>query len=228
MTLAAVSFDADDTLWDFGMLMRRALGYVLEELHLSLPGPSATMTVERMIAIRDRVAAARRGQAARMEDIRLEAFGETVRACGPRDDDLAARLNAIYFARRFQNVRLYPDVLPTLQALGSRYALGLVSNGNSDPARCGLAGRFQFVVFAQDHGVEKPDPALFQVALRQVGCRPDQMLHVGDSLENDVLGAARAGLRTAWLNRSGAPNSTGIRPGVEIRSLAELPGVCDA
>lgn len=61
MHLAAVSFDADDTLWDFGLVMRRALGHVLETLRLALPGPSAGMNIETMIAIRDRVAQARRG-----------------------------------------------------------------------------------------------------------------------------------------------------------------------
>lgn len=44
-----------------------------------------------------------------------------------------------------------------LDALGSRYRLGLVSNGNSYPERSGLDGRFAFTVFAHDHGVHKPD-----------------------------------------------------------------------
>jgi len=227
LPVTAVSFDADDTLWDFEFVMRRALAHVLEELRRALPGPATdALTVEAMIEIRDRVAAARRGQGARLTDIRQEAFAETVRVCGHGSDELAAHLTAVYFTRRYEDVRLYPDVLPTLDALGPRYVLGLVSNGNSYPERCGLQGRFRFAIFAEDHGAEKPDPALFRVALRQVGCGPGQMLHVGDSLGNDVLGARRAGVRAVWLNRSGAANGTDIRPDAEIRSLAELPAIC--
>jgi putative hydrolase of the HAD superfamily len=63
-----------------------------------------------------------------------------------------------------ENIELHSDVLPALNSLGTRYILGLVSNGNTHPERCGLQDRLKFVVFAQDVGVEKPDPALFRVA----------------------------------------------------------------
>ena len=51
-----------------------------------------------------------------------------------------------------------------------------------------------------------------------------ELLHVGDSLNNDVAGANEAGAQSAWLNREGLANDTGIRADHEISTLAELPG----
>ena len=114
------------------------------------------------------------------------------------------------------------DVLPALETFRHRYTLGLVSNGNSYPERCGLDGVFRFVVFSQDHGVEKPDPEIFRIALQQAKCSPEQLLHVGDSLQNDVVGAAGTGIRGVWLNRNSLSNDTGVIPDYEIESLQEL------
>ena len=109
-----------------------------------------------------------------------------------------------------------------MSALRHRYAVGLISNGNTLPERCGLDGVFQFVVFSQHRGVEKPDPRIFVIALEQAGCVAEEFLHVGDSLENDVKGATDAGIRSVWLNRNRAEKGSCIEAQYEISSLAEL------
>lgn len=124
-------------------------------------------------------------------------------------------------------MELFDDVLPTLDALAGRFTIGLLSNGNSYPERCGLEGRFQFVVFSQDHGVEKPDPRIFKIAMREAGCSAGEFLHVGDSLEDDALGANRAGARSVWLNRVGEGNDTNVHPDFEIGSLKALVAIAE-
>jgi putative hydrolase of the HAD superfamily len=223
--IRAVTFDADGTLWDFMRVMRHSLSRTLEELERLEPASAALLSIDGMIETRNRVAGELKGKATNLEEIRLQAFRASLTEIGRPNDALARRLNDVYLTHRFEDIKLYADVLPTLQALRGTYALGLLSNGNSYPERCGLDGVFQSVVFSQEHGVEKPDRAIFEIALKQIGCRPEELLHVGDSLENDVRGAQACGIRTAWLNRDGAPNGTVIRPDHEIRSLAELPGV---
>ena len=52
-----------------------------------------------------------------------------------------------------------------------------------------------------------------------------QLLHVGDSLEQDVAGASVAGAHTVWLNREGLTNDTGIKADYEISSLTDLPEI---
>jgi len=109
----------------------------------------------------------------------------------------------------------------------SRPVLARPGKTGRGTSRCGLEGRFGFVVFSQDHGVEKPDPALFEVAMRQAGCGARELLHVGDSLEDDVAGTRRAGVRSVWLNRERKPNNTDVRPHFEISSLKALVPIAE-
>jgi HAD superfamily hydrolase (TIGR01509 family) len=86
-----------------------------------------------------------------------------------------------------------PDVLASLRKLRIRTAL--VSNIHFDvrPALVtqGIARYFDAVILSFELGVQKPDPAIFQEALRALDVRPEEALMVGDS--PDVDGAA------AWL-----------------------------
>jgi putative hydrolase of the HAD superfamily len=219
----AVSFDGDMTLWDFDKAMRHALARTLEEIRRRVPRSQAhELTVERMIEIRNEVAAELRGETVNLEEVRLRAFQRTLATIGDDDDALSAELNAMYRDARFEHTELYPDVLPALDAIGSRLRVGLLSNGNGYPDRCGLAGRFHFVLFSQEVGVEKPDPRMFLAACQEAGCKPEELLHVGDSLTCDVAGANGVGAISVWLNRDNAENDGTISPDYEITSLDSL------
>jgi HAD superfamily hydrolase (TIGR01509 family) len=211
----AVSFDADGTLWDFEKTMRHSLQRVLEELAGIDPIAASGLSVEGMIGIRDEVAEEMRGTGARLEEIRLEAFRRTLRESGRPDEGLA---------RRLYDIVLYEDALPALEALRGRYTLGMISNGNSYPERCGLGGFFSFVVLSQECGARKPDPRIFNIALGRAGCSGHEMVHVGDSLDEDVLGASAAGIRSVWINRD-QRSETRAGADWEISSLTELTDI---
>ena len=199
--IRAISFDADDTLWEFQKVMRHSLKCSMDELTTVRPETEGKLTIDAMIGIREEVAENLKGKVVDLEEVRLEAFRETIARVGLHDDALARRLNDVYFSHRFEDIELYDDVLETLDTLEGEFVLGILSNGNSYPEKCGLEGKFQFAVFAPDHGFAKPEPRLFHIAVEQAGCAPSSLLHVGDSLEDDVKGAGRAGVRSVWLNR---------------------------
>lgn len=223
--IRAISFDGDGTLWDFERAMREALQHVLGELAEVDPQAAAMTSTDRMIEIRDSVAMEVKGSITSLEDIRLEAFRRTLEDIGRPDDALAHHLNQVYLKHRFEDMELYDDVLPVLEVLRTKYDIGLLSNGNSYPERTGLSGVFRFVVFSQDHGIEKPDPRIFQIALQKAGCSKEQLLHVGDSLLNDIGGAIGAGIKCVWLNRARVVNSVGITADFDVASLWELPNI---
>lgn len=226
LPISAISFDGDMTLWDFQNVMRYALTKTLAELRRLVPTQrAADLSVEEMIAIRNWVEEDEQGRIWSLEELRLLAFERTLESLGCPDRDLAAHLNALYLKHRFEDIELYPDVIPALDQLAPHYKLGLLSNGNSYPERCGLKGRFAFVVFSQDVRVRKPDRRIFEIAAREADCPLDELLHVGDSLRNDVAGANGAGAHTVWLNRESRANDTTIRAGHEISSLTELPEI---
>jgi len=222
--ITAISFDGDGTLWDFERVMRQSLGHALLELRRVDPEAAAMLDIDKMVEIRNRVATELKGQIANLESVRLEAFRRTLEEIGKPNGALAADLNAVYLKHRFEDVELFDDVLPVLDELRADYVVGLLSNGNSYPERTGLPGIFQFVVFSQDYGVEKPDPRIFSIALDRAGCSNRQLIHVGDSLSNDVAGARASGIRSVWLNRAGA-KELDAHADFEIHSLRELPAL---
>jgi len=92
---------------------------------------------------------------------------------------------------------------PLLTVLSQRYRLGIVSNfyGNLDAVCRGtdLCSIFPVLVDSHCVGVEKPDPAIFRVALNALGAAPETTVFVGDSLRRDREGARRTGMRFVWL-----------------------------
>jgi putative hydrolase of the HAD superfamily len=218
----AISFDGDGTLWDFNKVMRHSLAHVLKELNEIEPDTAPLLDIDKMISIRNGVASKLKGTVTNLEMIRLEAFRETLLDIDRPNDELACYLNQIYLKHRFEDIELFQDVMPALECLKTNFTLGLISNGNSYPERCGLEEMFQFVIFSQDHGVEKPDPKLFEVAIEKAGCSKHEFLHVGDSLQDDIVGAKNAGVASVWLNRSHIDKNMAVVPDHEISLLSEL------
>jgi len=121
------------------------------------------------------------------------------------------------------------DVLTRLRR---RVALGVISNfyGNLDRilAEAGIAELLTATVDSSRVGVSKPDPAIFALALRQLGCAAAEALYVGDSFDKDIVGARAAGWRTAWLAPTDerpcpAPDLVDVR----VRSLADVEAVVE-
>ena len=76
---------------------------------------------------------------------------------------------------------------------------------------------------AKEFGRAKPDAAIFLAACERLGAEPARVLHVGDHPEQDALGARRAGLRCAWINRDGEPwPLADAEPDLEFPDLAAL------
>jgi putative hydrolase of the HAD superfamily len=112
-----------------------------------------------------------------------------------------------------------PAVLAELKGAGYRLAIAsnfdrrlhLVCDGFA--ALRGIDVR----IISSEVGCRKPGRGFFEALVARAGCRPDEVLMVGDDAGNDIAGARDAGLGAVLINRWGEPG-----PG-EIGSLAELP-----
>ena len=128
--------------------------------------------------------------------------------------------------RRVRHV-VYADTKPTLQELGGKYRLGLITNGASDLQRekiegSGVGRYFDSITISGDVGICKPDPKIFMSALDSLGARPETTLMVGNSLKSDIAAAQAVGLRAIWVNRSDSSYDGDIKPDAEIGSLSEI------
>ena len=225
-SIFTVTFDMDDTLWDFQAAMAAALAVTLERLRMMAPGDAARqLTVQQMMEIRDEVASELGEGATTQEEIRYAAMVRTVEHVGFRARGAAEELYRLYWEARVAGARPYDDVAGVLAALQGRFRLGIISNGNNTPQMVGLDDVFDFTVFAHECGFPKPDSRIFEFALAKFDDRPESVMHVGDSLPSDVLGANNYGALSVWLNRNGVANETGIVPHREIRDLTELPAL---
>jgi len=78
-------------------------------------------------------------------------------------------------------------------------------------------------ITSEDARAYKPAAAVFRHALAVTGLAPDRVVHVGDSWESDVQGAADAGLTAVWLDRAGTTSPDGLLDVARIPTLYELP-----
>jgi putative hydrolase of the HAD superfamily len=140
------------------------------------------------------------------------------------DDARDAMLAAIRFDA-------FPDAEPALRDLRER-GLRVVVASNWDCSLpgflrdAGLDGLVDEVATSAVAGARKPDPRLFETALELAGCGPGAAVHVGDSLADDVAGAAAAGIRPVLIARGGPPEALpDPAPAAVIERLTELPRV---
>ncbi len=139
----------------------------------------------------------------------------------PRAQACADAALEVFMAER-NCVSCYDDVFGNLERLRSKYRLFALSNGNADLARCGVATLFDGHVTAISAGAAKPDARIFAHLAELAGVAPGQVLHIGDDPHCDVVGAMRAGMQAAWLNRDARPWPAGLQPVRTISTLAEL------
>lgn len=159
---------------------------------------------------------------ARCAEVLRAALGEDGRGLS-LDVAREAMLDAIRF-------EAYPEAAAVLAELRAR-GLRLVVASNWDCSlprvleRAGLAQLVDGVVTSAVVGAAKPDPALFEAALAVAGCPPERALHVGDSVDKDVAGAAAAGIRAVLIDRGGGGAAPDGRAAARIETLAGLARV---
>jgi putative hydrolase of the HAD superfamily len=119
------------------------------------------------------------------------------------------------------------------QLAGTATALAVVSNSDgtvetllSDLGLCqvgpGPGVVMQTIVDSGAVHVEKPDPAIFELALRRLGRGPDHCVHVGDTLWADVDGARRAGVRPLHLDPIGWCRATDHEHVTDLAAVATM------
>lgn len=152
--------------------------------------------------------------------IMLEHLPEEVRAA-----DLAVVTDALVAAIRFEP---FPEVMDTLRTLRER-DLRLIVLSNWDVSlhemldRVGISELVDGAVSSAEHGTAKPDPAIFGHALALAGVGPGEAWHVGDSFDNDVVGARAAGVASILVWRDGSPPPDGADR--VIPDLSQLVGL---
>lgn len=220
LQVAAITLDLDDTLWPIEPVMLRAERRLDDWLKTHCPRTAAAYPIPAMRALRDRIAGEHPHLSHDFSAQRRLSLQTALAEHGYGASHLEGAYAEFYAARN--EVECYADALPALQQLAARFPLVSLTNGNADIERIGIAHLFRFSISSRECGVAKPAAAIFHAACARLGLPPQAVLHVGDDPELDVAGARAAGLRTAWINRTGADWSHAEQPDLIAADLAAL------
>ncbi len=140
--IKAISFDGDQTLWDFQKVMHHSLGFVMIELKKADPVAASRLDIDKMIKIRNRVAGELKGKIANLEAVRLESFKQALKDHNIEvDDNIIVQSNGFGYKDGFETMgELLKKNRPltALMAFNDITAIGAMEN-------------------ITDHGLKVPD-----------------------------------------------------------------------
>lgn len=223
----AITLDLDDTLWPFAPIGAR----IEQVLHAWMlehsPATAARFPIEAMRALREQVFAEHPQLIHDLSQLRRLTLQRALQESGADPALLEPAYETFYAARN--QVECYADSLAALERIAARVPVAALTNGNADLERIGLSRHFAFQLGAREHGAAKPEASIFHAACQRLGVPALEVLHVGDHIEMDVIGAAQAGLRSCWINREAQVwTHPTLRPDLEFTDLTALADWLDA
>jgi 2-haloacid dehalogenase len=122
----------------------------------------------------------------------------------------------------------FREVPAVLARLKERYEIAIISNTDDDLIRGNverIGVEFDFVITAEQARAYKPRREVFEFALRTIGRPADQVIHVAQGFEYDIMPTHGLGMRRIWINRSGRRGSSAVMPYEELPDMSRLPAL---
>lgn len=211
--LRVVTLDLDNTLWDVDRTIIRAESRMKEWLREHAPDVFDAYQPELLEQIRGGIMRDPEAKRHDLTYLRIRVLTELARHAGyasSQAEQVAQQAFAEFFIGRNQ-VEFFPGALEMLQKVSAHYPVYALTNGNADVERTGISRYLKGAYSSADVGASKPDAEMFTRPLAAIGLAPEQAVHVGDHLIDDVQGANDAGLASIWVNLK-AHNLTEMDP----------------
>lgn len=222
----AVTFDLDDTLYNNEPIIQSATQALQQHLQENFPH-AAALPLKKWQTIKRDLIKETPELSSDMGQLRLRSLQVALRQdVAKADIEREAENCFTLFYQARSDFSLAEDVHQTLATLAEQVPLIGITNGNVDADSVGFSQYFTHILHANLSRPMKPHRAMFDEAAQLCDLPPSQILHVGDNLEKDVMGAHRAGFQTAWfacnrpMNLKHEPAS--VLPSVMLDSLTEL------
>ena len=120
----------------------------------------------------------------------------------------------------------FPDVPPALERIRQHCKLVIVSNTDDDLIAANveqIGVPFHRVITAEQAQAYKPSPAVFRYVLETLGCDKEDILHVAQGFNYDIMPAHDLGWKRVWINRRNQPGDERYGPYAELPDLSGLP-----
>lgn len=160
----------------------------------------------------------------------LSAYKEILPEVGVPVSDEIIKGSILVFGSTYEGVwELWPDVNHALKTIREKgYALAIVSDAQAVYARrdlrqLGIQDFFDAIVFSSEVGWAKPHGAMFRTALEKLGVDATKAVMVGDTFDEDTVGAKRIGLKAVHIDRTKEQHIVfSVQPDRIISNLQEL------
>jgi len=224
-----IFFDLDHTLWDFETNSRAAL----EEMFAShgMRGKCRTdfpQFLKTYEAVNDRYWTLYSAKQVSKDDLRYLRFQDTFMHYGYDDVALAKHWADEYLQLSPYKTNLMPGAREVLDYLRPHYTLHLITNGFKEVQdikidQTKLRPYFQTILISEEHGLSKPDTAIFRLAETLSSAHTSECIMIGDNYEMDIVGASNASWQAIHL--TGEPmtyTATGVKGIARLKELEEL------
>ena len=197
--IKGVAFDLDGTLYPNRRLNKKLLPFIIKEWRLLAAFGKARIIIRKE---QEEKANIDSGFAAGFYGYQAEI---TAKILNVESEPLQEKIEKLIYRGwepLFKNIKLFKGALETLDALKKAgYKLGLLSDFPpvTKLEYLGLEGYWEAAHCSEDTGTLKPHPLSFLRMAEAMSLPPENILYVGNSHSYDVIGAARAGMKTAWL-----------------------------
>ncbi len=206
--IKAVFFDLDGTLCDSDTAWSIAQREMFQLLRQQYPAISEEVLTEAWKTVHQELFKQLDAGKCAMADVRDSRFECLFKELDLPIDRVMEELSDFFCSRYLTSLRLYDDVT-VLEKLHT-YHVGIITNGAHDEhtdsqlskvRHLGLSERIQSLTISGEIGVRKPKVEIFKVACERAGVSPKAALFVGDTVENDIVGANRAGMTSILIDR---------------------------
>ena len=206
-----IFFDLDNTLWDFKSNSKLAMLSTFQLLGLD----NKKVSFEDFYAVytkhNEQLWTAYRNKQVKKKDLTFQRFQFTFEELGISGID-AAQMNDLYLDEMPKQKNLMPGAKDVLESLKAKnYHLYIITNGFKEVQHkklksSGLENYFTKIFISEELRTPKPDPDIFEYALKSANARKSKSLMIGDDWEVDILGALRFGINAVYFKPVSLPN----------------------
>lgn len=226
MPFKTIFFDLDHTLWDFETNSTQTLLEIVEKFHLLEGGlASANQFISRYQQINDQMWDDYRKGMVDRTTLRNTRFHKALLEFNIDNYELSLEMGEYYLRESPLKKNLFPHAIETLRYLKEKYELNIITNGFNEVQfikleHSGLAPYFTHVITSEAANSKKPEPSIFEYATQLANSQSHESVMIGDSLEQDIIGARNYGMTQIFFNPAKIKHDEKVT--YEISSLDEL------
>ena len=219
-------FDLDDTFWDVRSNQEAAQRELFVTFGMADHFPDFETYYGTFREINQRLWTEYRDGIVDRETLRNQRFVRLLAAAGIDDERRAMEMSDEYLRISPTFNALMPHSREVLEYLFDKgYAMSLITNGFNEVQfrkveHSGLKPFFQRITTSEFAGIGKPNPGIFEYAMRKAGVGVGECIMVGDDVYTDIYGSSTVGMPSVFVNPKGIEHDQ--KPLHEVRSLLEL------